>query len=138
VSSRTGLSTCLYCNASLQLAWRLARRSRYVRLSMGLKMLSASAFAEKSQRAQLAFDAGQIADAEQLCLEIVAADPNDFEAARLLGIAQHRRGQSQEAVASYDKALAIRPGNADVLYNRGMALIWLKRFPEALASIGEL
>jgi tetratricopeptide (TPR) repeat protein len=104
---------------------------------MGLTMLDVSAFVEKSQRAQLAFDAGQIADAQQLCLEIVEADPNNFEATRLLGIAQHRRGQSQHAVASYDKALAICPGDADVLFNRGMALMWLKRLPEALASFDE-
>jgi tetratricopeptide (TPR) repeat protein len=39
-----------------------------------------------------------------------------------------------EALASYDKALAIRPDYATALNNRGTALTALKRSEEALAS----
>ncbi len=42
--------------------------------------------------------------------------------------------QPEEALASYDKALAIRPDYADALFNRGVALQDLKRPEEALAS----
>src|SRR5262249_15465386 len=38
------------------------------------------------------------------------------------------------ALASYDRALAIKPDDADALYNRGIALRSLKRFEEALAN----
>ena len=39
-----------------------------------------------------------------------------------------------EALASYDKALALKPDYAEALINRGNALLELKRFDEALAS----
>ena len=39
-----------------------------------------------------------------------------------------------EALASYDKALALKPNYAEAIYNRGVALQDLKRFDEALAS----
>jgi tetratricopeptide (TPR) repeat protein len=37
-------------------------------------------------------------------------------------------------VASYDRAIALKPDYADALYNRGVALEGLRRFDEALAS----
>ncbi|MFZ0693638.1 MAG: tetratricopeptide repeat-containing glycosyltransferase family protein, partial [Alphaproteobacteria bacterium] len=40
----------------------------------------------------------------------------------------------EEALASYDRALAIRPDYADALYSRGITLCDLKRPEEALAS----
>ena len=40
----------------------------------------------------------------------------------------------EEALASYDRALAVRPDYAEALYNRGNTLKELKRFEEALAS----
>ena len=43
-----------------------------------------------------------------------------------------------EALASYDRALAVRPDYADALNNRGMILQELKRFDEALASYDRL
>ena len=40
----------------------------------------------------------------------------------------------EEAVASYDKALSVRPDNADCHAGRGLALHALRRFEGALAS----
>jgi len=39
-----------------------------------------------------------------------------------------------EALAAYDRALALRPNDADMLYNRGLALLRLGRLEEALAA----
>ena len=39
-----------------------------------------------------------------------------------------------EALASYDRALAVRPDDAEVLFNRGTVLRELNRLDEALAS----
>jgi hypothetical protein len=43
-------------------------------------------------------------------------------------------GRPAEALASYDRALAVRPGYAEALYNRGIVLRGLKGPAEALAS----
>ena len=43
-------------------------------------------------------------------------------------------GQFEEAIASWDKALALKPDNSESWYNRGLALANLERFEEAVAS----
>jgi tetratricopeptide (TPR) repeat protein len=43
-------------------------------------------------------------------------------------------GRREEALASYDQALAIQPDYAEALYNRGVVLGGLRRLTEALAS----
>ncbi|MEX1083525.1 MAG: tetratricopeptide repeat-containing glycosyltransferase family protein, partial [Xanthobacteraceae bacterium] len=43
-------------------------------------------------------------------------------------------GRYEEALAIYDRALALKPEFADALYNRGQALTWLDRHQEALES----
>jgi len=50
------------------------------------------------------------------------------------GMTLHQLKRLDEALASYDRALALWPDNAEVLCNRGMTLHQLKRFDEALAS----
>ena len=50
--------------------------------------------------------------------------------------AEGTRG-SQEALASYGKALAIKPDFAGALNNRGLVLMELGRIEEALASYDE-
>ena len=46
----------------------------------------------------------------------------------------HRMGRFEEALASYDKVIALMPDNAEVYSNRGTVLQGLRRFAEALAS----
>jgi Tfp pilus assembly protein PilF len=48
--------------------------------------------------------------------------PNDFAVLNALGLACGRLDRLSEAVACYDKALAINPGFAPVWFNRGAAL----------------
>ena len=50
------------------------------------------------------------------------------------GVALHDLKRSEEAVASYDKAIAIKPDYAEAYSNRGVALRDLKRPEQALAS----
>ena len=46
----------------------------------------------------------------------------------------HELKRFEEALASYDRALTVRPDYAEALCNRGVTLHELKRFDEALAS----
>jgi Tfp pilus assembly protein PilF len=50
------------------------------------------------------------------------------------GLALQGLKRLDEALASYDKALALKPDFAEVFNNRGQFLHELKRFEEALAS----
>jgi predicted O-linked N-acetylglucosamine transferase (SPINDLY family) len=50
------------------------------------------------------------------------------------GLALHNLGRLEEAVAGYDRALALRPDLAEVYYNRGNALRHLDRLDAAIAS----
>jgi len=83
------------------------------------------------------YQLGYLDEAEGLCRAILSADANHFEALYLLGVIQSRLGRSREALASYDRALAIKPDHVQVLSNRGAALWDLKRFEDALASFGK-
>ena len=51
-----------------------------------------------------------------------------------MAITLHELKRFEEALASYDRALTVRPDFAEALSNRGNTLHELKRFEEALAS----
>jgi tetratricopeptide (TPR) repeat protein len=78
--------------------------------------------------------AGRLAEAEKIYSEILAVDPDQFDARHLLGFIFHQRGDSARAVHHIDLALQKNPDNILALNNRGIALNALKRFDEALAS----
>ena len=92
------------------------------------------AFRQPIDRAISAYRAGNLAEAKHLCRKILATDRNCFDAVHLLGVVQVALGEKQKAIASYNRALSLRPGDANVLSNRGVTLTDLKRFDEALAS----
>ncbi len=50
------------------------------------------------------------------------------------GNALHELGREEEALASFDRALAVNPGNPETWKNRGITLRVLARFDDALAS----
>jgi predicted O-linked N-acetylglucosamine transferase (SPINDLY family) len=78
--------------------------------------------------------AGRIAEAERLYLEVLRHDPRNVSALLLLGYSQLRRGASLDALAQFDGALAVDPNNGDALGARGAALCSLQRHAEAVAS----
>jgi tetratricopeptide (TPR) repeat protein len=101
----------------------------------GLPMSTDAAdVADMFKRAMAAYETGQFADAESLCVAMLGAEPEDFDVHRLLAVAQFRRGGRIEALASYDRLLALRPDFAEGHNNRAVVLADLKRFDEALAS----
>src|SRR5204863_3799318 len=71
--------------------------------------------------------------ARQLCRR-ARHRPDYAEACYNRGRTLHERGRFEEAIASYERALARAPGHADAHVNRGNALRELGRFEEALDS----
>ena len=88
-------------------------------------------------QAAAAFERGRFAEAESICLAILDVHEKHFDAVNLLAITQFLRGSHIEALASFERALAIRPSDPDTICNRGKALKNLGRFEEALASYDE-
>ena len=86
------------------------------------------------RRAISAYNAGELVEAEQICQQIISAKHDLFDALHLLSIIQSRLGKKDMALASYDRALEVRPDSAEALYSRGNILRELKRFEDALAS----
>src|ERR1700722_9934847 len=97
-------------------------------------------------RAMESHQRGDLAAAEPLYLQVLAARSDHFEARHLLGVLRgqqgryaealemrpdmpgalsnyglilHKMERHQEALASFERALAIRPDNAEALSNRG-------------------
>lgn len=89
-------------------------------------------------RAVAVYNTGRLIEAEQLCQRIIATKRNFFDALHLLATIQSRLGKNEEALASYDRALKLRPDHADLLYNCGLTLHQLKRFEEALGKYNQV
>ncbi|HYC17333.1 MAG TPA: tetratricopeptide repeat protein [Pseudolabrys sp.] len=85
-------------------------------------------------RAIATYQAGQPGEAEQICQKIIAKKSNFFDAHHVLGIIQAAQGKNEQALTSYNRALAVQPNHADTLSNCGNVLTALRRFEEALAS----
>ncbi|MBV5289644.1 MAG: tetratricopeptide repeat protein [Pelodictyon phaeoclathratiforme] len=75
---------------------------------------------------------GCLDDAEVLYREILRANPEHFDALRLLATVAAQRKNFPEAEELFDQALKINPAHATVWNNRGIALQELKRYDEAL------
>ncbi len=89
---------------------------------------------QQFSRAVSAYEAGKLVEAERICQQIIDNKRDLVDVLHLLAIVQSNLGKKQTALASYDRAVNLRPDCADVLFNRGNTLHELNRFEEALAS----
>ena len=89
---------------------------------------------EALRHAYAAYKAGKFDVAERLCLQVIDANGSLFSAHHLLGIVQSARGEKLLALASFDRAIALRPDYVEALTNRGNTLHELERFDEALTN----
>ncbi len=78
--------------------------------------------------------AGDLQKAEVLYRQVLQAEPNQADAWHLLGVIFALRGQQEQALAFFDKAIAIDSNEAMFYFNQGNALADLKRFEKALVS----
>jgi tetratricopeptide (TPR) repeat protein len=80
------------------------------------------------------YSAGKLAEAEQICLKILSADPESTATLNLLAVIHTARGDDEAALSCIDRALALCPDLVEALVNRGIAHYGLKRFSDALAD----
>jgi tetratricopeptide (TPR) repeat protein len=89
---------------------------------------------EAMKRAVAAYQCGQLREANELARAIVGVKPDYFDAVHLMAVISTQQRRLDEALASYDRALALRPDHVEALCNRGVTLHEVRRFDEALAS----
>ncbi len=77
---------------------------------------------------------GQLAEAERLYLQVLAAAPKAFGPRHMLGVLRAQQGRPEEARELIASALAINPNDAGALVNYGNVLTLLGRFSEAVDS----
>jgi len=94
----------------------------------------APAVTETFRHAQMLLQAGQPAQAAAQLRGILKADPAHFDTLCMLAQLEYQSGRSEEAIRLLDRALAVRPGSAVAVTNRGNVLLAMGRFEEALAS----
>ena len=78
--------------------------------------------------------AGRLADAARIYDEILASEPNHFEALHSLGIIKYQGGQIEDAERLIGLAVEINPRVPDAHYNRACLLQRMNRPEPALAS----
>ena len=80
------------------------------------------------------YQSGQMIEVEQACRELLRIYPQSLVVMNVLGSALQGQGKLQEAVASFDRAIQLKPDFAQAYCNRGNALIGLGRLDEAIQN----
>lgn len=77
---------------------------------------------------------GRLAQAEQLYLQVLAAEPRLAAGWNVLGSLRAQQGRVAEALADFDRAVALKPAHAEAHANRAHALWALGRLEEAVTA----
>ena len=101
-------------------------------LSCASEEAQAQVLRKKLQSAMTFHNAGDLAQAGTLYGEILAADPNHFDALQLSGLIAYDSQRLEEAEIFFLKALCIRSDIAGVYSNYGLVLHGFKRFADAV------
>src|SRR4051812_44465582 len=75
----------------------------------------------------LRYQQTRYSDAQLLIATALKANSGSVAALTNHGLALDKLGRREEALASYDKALALAPANVDLFFNRGNVLLALGR-----------
>src|SRR5262249_33748523 len=86
------------------------------------------------QRAVDLFQQGKLAEAQDLCEQVLQTTRDHFDALHLLGVIACQGGQLERGLKFLDKAISINPQVAEAHNDRGRALQALGQFNEAFAS----
>lgn len=89
------------------------------------------------EQAALCLQNGDLWRAESLYRQIIQCEPFRFEAHVQLAVILSWRGQTQEAVKTFEHALRLKPDDAVVLFNYANVLYALQRPYDALENYGK-
>jgi tetratricopeptide (TPR) repeat protein len=114
-------------------------KAEEARALYGAVLLSDAQNAGALRRAgALDLSAGRSESAAALLSRAVQADPDDVVSHANLAVALARLGMQAQALDSFDRALALRPGAAGILFNRAVLKEDMGRLTEALADLNQV
>jgi predicted O-linked N-acetylglucosamine transferase (SPINDLY family) len=90
-------------------------------------------FAQRFADAQGLQQQGQLTSARLIYQEILAAEPDHYDALNAMGVLAGQTKDLQQAIQYFEQAIAIAPGNSGAHCNRGLALKQLQQPDAALA-----
>jgi cytochrome c-type biogenesis protein CcmH/NrfG len=85
-------------------------------------------------RGVVAYEQGQLAEAQEQFESVLAEDPEDAAAIHFLGLIADDQGRKDEAIGLFRRAIALAPGDADLQFDLGAALLEAGRNQEALET----
>lgn len=77
---------------------------------------------------------GQLAQAQDLYIQVLRARPDDYDALHLLGVIACQLNDPARSLRLIDQAIALNPNDSRSHYNRGLAQKTLGQIPEAILS----
>src|SRR5579871_5327496 len=80
------------------------------------------------QKGMALHQAGNLAEAEAIYRALLASDPENADALKLLGSVCAQQGRAEESIAHLSRAIALKPGFETAHYDRGVALFHLGRY----------
>ncbi|MBD2090724.1 glycosyltransferase family protein [Microcoleus sp. FACHB-1515] len=86
------------------------------------------------KRALEQYRAGQLAQAAQICQQLLQQQPDHVGALHLLGLIAARQGDLEKAIALYDRVIHQQPQHLEAHNNLGIALMQLGRLAESIAA----
>ncbi len=95
---------------------------------------SQNQFAQRFAEAQALQQEGHLAPARLIYQEILAAEPDHFDALNAMGVLAGQSKDLQQAILYFERAIAIQSNNSGAHCNRGLALKQLHQPEAALAS----
>ena len=90
-------------------------------------------FAQRLAEAQTLQQQGQVTSARLIYQEILAAEPDHYDALNAMGVLAGQTNDLQQAIQYFERAIAIQPDNSGAHCNRGLALKQLQQPDAAMA-----
>lgn len=100
-----------------------------------MRHLSSTSVQAQFKQGHALHQKGQFAQAQALYLQVLAVQPQHFDALHLLGATALQTGRPAEAIQWFDQAIAVNSNDAGVYSNRGAALQALQQYQAAIENL---
>jgi tetratricopeptide (TPR) repeat protein len=87
--------------------------------------------------AQISYEMKKYQQVIDVCNEILAMDPQDLLAIKLIAFSYNQLGEREKAIEAYEKAIAAQPDNTDLLYNAARLYLQVEDTAKAVKCLSD-